>query len=236
MKFRRKQIQFVNMTKVLFTIGSFLMMLDVFGQTAGINTQNPTETLDVNGNVRVRDINANVGDGTIDRRVVADADGVLKTLDSDDYTFFHSRLTTDQTLSSDALANTILFDTPIATSPFYSYDNATGILTFNAPGLYHIMLQGGFTEFIAGNHLLLGILDNTTGLYIGRGSHWTAVDRSGGVGQIFNYITMINVPGAGFQIRCIAYASSSGNGVLLANESGASGSGNVTNITIHKTK
>ncbi|MCX2678361.1 hypothetical protein OOZ15_00260 [Galbibacter sp. EGI 63066] len=223
------------MTKVIFTIGSFLMMLDVFGQTTGINTQNPTETLDVNGNVRVRNISVNVGNGTIDRRVVADADGVLKTLDSDDYTFFHSQLTTDQTLSSDALANTILFDTPIATSPFYSYNNATGILTFNTPGLYHVMLQGGFTEFIAGNHLLLGILDNTTGLYIGRGSHWAAVDRSGGVGQIFNYITMINVPGSGFQIRCIAYASNSGNGVLLANESGASGSGNVTNITIYKT-
>lgn len=224
------------MTKAIFTIGFFLIIFHMFGQTTGINTQNPTETLDVNGNIRVRNINANVGNGTTDRRVVADADGVLKTLDSDDYTFFHARLTSDQTLSSAALTNTILFDVPVATSPFYTYINATGVLTFNSPGLYHIVLQGGFTEFTAGNHLLLGILDNTTDQYIGRGSHWAAADRSGGVGQIFNYVTMLDVPNAGFQIRCIAYASNSGTGVLLANESGASGSGNVTNLTIQKTK
>ncbi|WP_229707558.1 hypothetical protein, partial [Sphingobacterium alkalisoli] len=42
----------------------------------------PTERLDVgSGNVRVRDINTNIGDTGTDKVVVADADGVLKTVD-----------------------------------------------------------------------------------------------------------------------------------------------------------
>ena len=203
----------------------------------GIGTTTPSQNLDVaTGNVRVRTINTNVGNGTTDRRVVADANGVLKTIDNDDYNFFHTRLSGNQTLSSDALTNTVLFGTPIATSPFYSYNTSTGVLTFNSTGLYFITYQGGFTDFAAGSHLLLGIINVATGQYIGRGSSWSALARSGTVGQISNYTTMINVPNSGYQVRFMAFAGSSGSAVLLANETGASGSGNVTNLTIQKTR
>jgi len=196
----------------------------------------PTENLDVNNNIRVRGITTNVGNGTTDRRVVADTNGVLKTIDNEDYNFFHSRLISNQTLSSTALSNTVLFGTPIATSPFYTYNTSTGILTFNSSGLYFITYQGGFTEFAAGTHLLLGIVNVATGQYIGRGSNWSALARTGDVGQISSYTTMINVPSSGFQIRFIAFAGASGNAILLANETGASGTGNVTNLTIQKTR
>lgn len=203
----------------------------------GIGTNVPSERLDLGtGNVRIRDINGNVGNGTTDRRVVADANGVLKTVNNDDYNFFHARLSNDQTLSSDAITNTVLFNTPIATSPFYTYNNTTGILTFNSPGLYFITYQGGFSDFAAGTHLLLGIINVATGQYIGRGSNWSALARSGTVGQISSYTTMINVPNSGYQVRFMAYAGASGSATLLANESGASGSGNVTNLTIQKTR
>jgi len=47
----------------------------------GISTPSPTEKLDVaDGNLRIRDINANTG-GATDNIVVADATGVLKTID-----------------------------------------------------------------------------------------------------------------------------------------------------------
>lgn len=227
------------MKKIFFTLmlGVTFYQVDVYAQTTGINTLNPTEALDVgSGNIRVRDINSNVGDGTTDRVVVADANGVLKTLDSEDYTFFHAKLQTDQILSSNALANTVMFGTPTAISPFYSYDTTTGILTFNDPGLYYITYQLGLTDFDEDTHILLGVLDVASGLYVGRGSNWAAVARSGNVGQISSYVTMLDVPNAGYQIRFTAYAGSSGSARLLANETGATGSGNVTNITIQKTK
>lgn len=201
------------------------------------NTTPAAERLDVvEGNVRVRTINTNVGNGTTDRRVVADANGILKTIDNEDYNFFHSRLINNQTLSSDALTNTVLFGSPIATSPFYTYNTSTGILTFNSSGLYFITYQGGFSEFAAGTHLLLGIINVATGQYIGRGSNWSALARTGNVGQMSSYTTMINVPSSGYQVRFIAYAGNSGSAVLLANETGGSGTGNVTNLTIQKTR
>ena len=47
----------------------------------GINESNPTEKLDVgNGNVRIRDINTITGSITTDKMIVADVDGVLKTI------------------------------------------------------------------------------------------------------------------------------------------------------------
>lgn len=47
----------------------------------GIGTNNPTEKLDVGtGNVRVRTINTNIGTATTDNIVVADSNGVLKTI------------------------------------------------------------------------------------------------------------------------------------------------------------
>lgn len=46
----------------------------------GVGTISPSESLDIfSGNARIRNINTNVETGGIDRNVVADANGVLKT-------------------------------------------------------------------------------------------------------------------------------------------------------------
>lgn len=63
------------------------ILLSGFGNAqtgnVGINTSTPTERLDVaNGNVRIRDINTNVGVNTTDRAAVSDATGVLKTINT----------------------------------------------------------------------------------------------------------------------------------------------------------
>src|SRR5690606_10547634 len=55
----------------------------------GIATNDPTERLDIgSGNMRIRDINTNVGDAD-DRIVVADEDGVLKSLKAAMPKFFY---------------------------------------------------------------------------------------------------------------------------------------------------
>jgi hypothetical protein len=78
------------------------------------------------GNARIRNINSNIGIGGTDRVVVADATGVLKTIDFTAYSLFHARLAANQNISSSTIT-TLLFATPLATSPFYSYNTGTGV-------------------------------------------------------------------------------------------------------------
>lgn len=202
------------------------------GGNFGIATTAPTERLDVaTGNIRIRDINTNIGNGTTDRVVVADTNGILKTLDFGTYTLFHARLAANQNLVANAITP-LLFAAPLATSPLYSYNTGTGIMTFNQPGNYLVAMQASFTNILAGSQLLMGIRPFPDGPYLGRGSHYNAVDNSGTIGELMNYTTMIIVPSAGYQVRFVAVTIS--NSTVLSTETGGTGSGNVTNITVQK--
>ncbi|WP_426479256.1 hypothetical protein ACP3T3_07335 [Chryseobacterium sp. CBSDS_008] len=198
----------------------------------GIGVAAPTEKLDIaSGNVRIRDINSNVGVGGTDRIVVANASGILKTIDFTAYSLFHTRLAANQNVSG-SIITTLLFVTPIATSPFYSYDTGTGVMTFNQPGNYLITLQASFTGMAAGAQLLLGIRSVPDANYLGRASHYNAVAPAVGVGELMSYTTVIVVPSEGYQIRFTAFANQ--NATVLATETGSTGSGNVTNVTVQK--
>lgn len=198
----------------------------------GIGTNAPTEKLDVaNGNVRVRDINTNVGNGATDRTVVADANGVLKTLDFGSYTLFHARLAASQNLTANTITP-LLFTTPLATSPLYTYNIGTGVMTFNQSGNYLVTMQAGFSNIVVGTQMVMGIRPFPDAPYLGRGSHNNAVATSGTIGELMNYTTMIVVPNAGYQVRFVAVTNSSST--VLATETGATGSGNVTNVTVQK--
>jgi hypothetical protein len=67
-----------------------------------------------------------------------------------------------------------------------------------------------------------------------RGSHYAAVATLATVriGELMNYTTMLVVPSAGYQVRFTAAPNQ--NCTVLASETGSTGSGNVTNITIQK--
>lgn len=198
----------------------------------GINTTNPTETLDVaNGNVRIRDINNNVGNSSTDHTVVADATGVLKILDFGSYTLFHARLAASQNLTANTITP-LLLTTPLATSPLYTYNTGTGVMTFNLAGNYLITMQASFSNISAGTQLLMGVRPFPDAPYLGRGSHYNAVATVGNIGELMNYTTMIIVPSAGYQVRFVAVANSSST--VLATETGGTGSGNVTNVTVQK--
>ncbi|MDN3665349.1 hypothetical protein QWY92_07985 [Algibacter miyuki] len=70
------------------------------------------------------------------------------------------------------------------------------------------------------------------GPYLGRGSRYAAIDTGSTIGELLSYTTMIVVPSVGYQIRFIAAPNR--NGGLLATESGSTGSGNVSNVTVSK--
>lgn len=197
----------------------------------GIGTVAPTEKLDiVTGNARIRNINSNVGIGGTDRVVVADANGVLKTINFNAYSLFHARLTANQ--SANSSITTLLFGTPLSTSPYYSYNTTTGVLTFNQAGNYLVTLQASFVNAPAGTQLLIGIRPVPDADYLGRGSHYNAVATSGSVGELMNYTTLLVIPTAGYQVRFTAAPNQ--NCTVLATETGSTGSGNVTSVTIQK--
>jgi hypothetical protein len=198
----------------------------------GIGTTNPSEKLDiVAGNVRIRNINTKIGSSDTDRVVVADATGVLKTIDTDPYSLFHARLSNNQN-SPATIASTLLFSTPISTSSNYSYNASTGVLTFNRAGNYLVTLQASFANVPAGTQLLLGIRPVPDADYLARGSHYNAVATTGTIGELMNYTTVLTIPAAGYQIRFTSAPSQAST--ILATETGSTGSGNVTNVTIQK--
>ena len=199
----------------------------------GIGTITPSQKLDVaSGNVRIRDINTNIGVGGTDRVVVADGTGVLKTINFNDYSLFHARLASDQSHVSGNIT-TLLFATPLATSPYYAYNNTTGVLTFNQPGNYLVTLQASFASIAtAGTQLVLGIRPVPDANYIARGSHYNAAVTPATIGELMNYTTLVVIPTAGYQIRFTAATNQ--NCTILATETGATGSGNVTNVTVQK--
>lgn len=198
----------------------------------GIATVAPTEKLDIaSGNARIREINANVGIGGTDRPVVADANGVLKTIGNGAYTLFHARLAANQNIPT-ITRTPLLFSAPIATSTIYSYNTETGILTFNQAGNYLVTLQASFTDIAAGTQLLMGVRDFPDTTYLGRGSHYNAVANSGTVGELMSYTTMLVIPTVGYQIRFVVAPNETAT--VLATEKGTTGSGNVTNVTVQK--
>ncbi|MFD2037530.1 hypothetical protein ACFSKL_22240 [Belliella marina] len=198
------------------------------------NTNPASERLDVGtGNIRIRDINTNVGVGGQDRQVVADANGVLKTLDQGNYTLFHARLAANQNhVGGGGTTFTLLYAAPLATSPIFTYNTGTGTLTFNEPGNYLVTMQASFANTAQGTQMVMGVRPVPDAPYLGRGSSYNAVATGASVGQLMNYTTMIVVPNAGYQVRFVTAAN--GTYTILATETGGTGSGNVTNVTVQK--
>lgn len=115
----------------------------VFAQTnTGIGTITPTERLDVGtGNVRVRNINTVSGNVITDNIVVADANGVLKTIPNNFPVLAAIALKTTN-MATSIPANTyttIIFDSaPKTQTAFVTYNVASGIYTVARAGFYNI--------------------------------------------------------------------------------------------------
>jgi hypothetical protein len=217
--------------RVILVVMLMLLKSISFAQNIGIGTTTPTEKLDVaNGNLRIRNINTNPGTVGVDKTVVADANGVLKTVAQGDYSLFYAKLTANQTLAP-SVRTTLIYNTPLATSALYSYNTSTGELTFNQAGNYLITMQTGFSTPTADIQLLMGIRPVPDADYLARGSHYNAAITSAPIGELMQYITMLTVV-AGAKVKFIAAPNAACT--ALVNETGSSGTGNVTNIAIQK--
>ncbi|WP_131327985.1 hypothetical protein [Chryseobacterium vrystaatense] len=235
----------------LMTNDTAKMRIDTNGNV-GIGTDSATEKLDIDsGNVRIRSINTKLGSAGMDRIVVVDANGVLKTIGagSEDSGLFYARL--GQNKNVFGVPVTLLFSELAAASALYSYNTSTGILTFKQAGSYQINMQASFAQpSVNLMRYVLGIKtssqSNADGNYIARASKFSsrpilANDHNPTIGDLMTFTTAIKVPYSGYSIKFVAASTrgdSSGpaTAVILSTESGTSGDGNVTNISIQKIK
>ena len=91
----------------------------------GVRTDEPTHTLDVNGDVRVRNINNLEGNSSTHKRVVADEQGVLRTINNQNPLIFGGDLSNP--------FNTLTLSTPggdTNTQPIVFSSTGTNSLTF----------------------------------------------------------------------------------------------------------
>ncbi|MNK15853.1 hypothetical protein D3C87_340060 [compost metagenome] len=127
-----------------YTVGSTRMAITGTGNVS-IGAPTPTERLDVGtGNVRVRDINANIG-ATSDRIVVADSNGVLKTVTAPTTTSIrtesanYAAAAADETILVNAAGGTVTVTLPSAPTVGKKYnvkkvDSTANTVTVNGNG------------------------------------------------------------------------------------------------------
>lgn len=116
-------------------------------------------------------------------------------------------------------------NTPIYNSGDFVFNGATGVITVNTPGTYIATLQTSWTNISAAQQLTGGISDVSTGLWIGRGTHYSAAALSGTVGELLSVTSPLTLT-AGQQVRFAVAAPAAST--ILAAETGATGTGTVT--------
>lgn len=156
------------MKKIITLIGliSYTALFAQIGNV-GIDTTSPTERLDIgSGNVRIRDINANNGDSTTDKLVVADGNGVLKTVTKQSSLLqggtFTDQITTTQRATSangvndivDMMSKTfIVSKVSIVTFSYQLSWNIPSLPGLNEPGLKKVGSYLSFTGLPSGSSL-----------------------------------------------------------------------------------
>ncbi|NML71316.1 hypothetical protein HHL23_16115 [Chryseobacterium sp. RP-3-3] len=165
------------MKNIIFAILLILPFV-AYSQTGnvGINTTTPTETLDVaTGNVRVRNINSNIGTAT-DRIVVADAAGVLKTVvaAAGSIQLIKEAIgTTPQTIAQNVTA-----DINGATLTFTTTGTTTALITYSAlplPNAAAAPVQGSIDLIVDGVKTI--------------SSYYSSADAPSGLVRLGNYST-----------------------------------------------
>lgn len=169
---------YTNMTKRLFVIGngtgaslkSDALTILRNGKT-GLSASIPTETLDVGvGNVRVRNINTNTGSLATDKYVVADTDGVLKTVSAPSPVNIYNSdgsLTSTRTLTLD---NHQLTFNGLEQQTFWSADGSMNQSGSN--GRASLSMYGGnnsnlFIQQFQNAEAQISTGGNSTSLYLG---------------------------------------------------------------------
>lgn len=220
------------MKKKLTIIALFTCFIG-FSQT-GINTQRPTATLDVNGDLRVRNIPlTNVSTENV---VIADSLGNMKKTSL-------SNIISNVNSYSPLLAGifrlvnnincpcdkkVIVYDEIVRlNSDLIEYNGTTGSFTIKEDGLYQIQMQTGIGNNTVNDDIVYGVL-NASNQWIGRA---TSSYAKGNGARFFSYYSTTLYLTANQVIKMGVYLQS---GLIQGIQTGGTGNGNVTNLTIVK--
>lgn len=173
-----------------------------------------------------------------DNELVIDNSGMIRFSNKPASPLFFAMLKTNVSIpgsGTNVATVALVYDSLVKTSATFSYDLATGIMSFNEPGSYVIVMQSAFIDNVDQQQFTMGIRQVGQTNYLARGTKYapkayTSVPPSI-IGQLMQFTTMIKVPSNGYQVEFIVASTSC---KVLAIEKGTSGSGNVTNISIQK--
>ncbi|WP_333660315.1 hypothetical protein [Chishuiella changwenlii] len=199
----------------------------------GINTSNPTSSLDVNGNARVRQIDDLTE--TPEYLLTADEQGNIKKVETSivnngtpaSYSPKMAgifRLTTDVNCST-CDRRIVPFNQNVVTNSEYLQINSNGTYTILSSGLYQFTVQVGVLNVTANSDIIIGIL-NTSGNWIGRATFSTP--NTSRHFRVYTTTLQFN-EGDRFSVG-INMASGSVQGT----QTGTTGNGNVTNFSVVK--
>ena len=113
-----------------------------------------------------------------EKKLLADASGIIRVSTETLNSLFYANLKADQIIDQPTTTTytILIYDTPVSTSSLYSYDMATGIMTFSEAGNYLITMQAAFSGAVEQQQFLLGVRSILpTDVYVARGSSYAAM-------------------------------------------------------------
>ncbi|GGE88060.1 hypothetical protein SAMN05443634_10759 [Chishuiella changwenlii] len=218
--------------KANLTLLALALLTNTYAQV-GINTSNPTSSLDVNGNARVRQIDDLTE--TPEYLLTADEQGNIKKVETSivnngtpaSYSPKMAgifRLTTDVTCST-CDRRIIPFNQNVVSNDEYLQINSNGVYTILSSGLYQFTVQVGVNSVTANSDIIIGIL-NTSGNWIGRATFSTSNTNR----QFRVYTTTLQFnEGDRFSVGI-----NMTTGSVQGTQTGTTGNGNVTNFSVVK--
>lgn len=223
---------------LLFLVSPFYIYSQV-----GIGTTNPTEQLDVNGNIRVRGLSNSSGTTT---PVSVKPDGTLVT-GLNDITApgikFVGFLSTDLHLNLDYNFKDIILSNELI-DVLNEYNSSTGRYTPTMNGFYKISMDFDIGDYSSDTNdldILIGLWDFTTNSWVLRRTFKHRDNNNSGLGNgrnesygITNYLQLMENHSYGFRIFTDYENSVTRDARLKANNSGSTGTSLSTNFSIEK--
>lgn len=230
--------------KSLLKIGALLFMCFGYSQV-GIGTTNPTQTLDVNGQIRVRGLSNMSGNGMY---LHAQPDGTLVTqLTATNVSGlkFVGQLDADIPLNLDAAFKEIILKTELVDIS-NEYNTTTGRFVPSENGFYKINMNfdiGNYTNSTIDLDILIGLWDYTNNKWVLRRTFKHRNSNNGALAKtesfgITNYLQL--TPGVSYGFRVLADYDNTTmplairDAVLVKDNVSATGSTASTNFAIEK--
>lgn len=136
------------MVKNNIAIIAILLSITLYGQAGkvGINTTSPTTVLDVNGDLRVRQITPSTS--TSDVALVADANGVIKKKASEVKGIMRAYLSDDFTTGTTSGTIYKVLNWNEIDDPGSNFDTSSGLFVAPVTGVYRITYSAAATWFV----------------------------------------------------------------------------------------